>query len=254
MRFGNTEVEILPTPAAVAERAAERTREAADLAIAARGRFVLALSGGSTPRLYHEALVSQIRDTLDWTKVFILFSDERAVSPDHKDSNYRMAEETLLSALSIPSGNVFRIEADDGDHVRAALAYETLLVQHGLLPADLIILGMGEDGHTASLFPISEARPKNGALKATNGRWVIHQEAPSTSPVGHRVTFSYAAIAAGRGVLGLITGHSKAARLAEVLMGPGDLPMQRVLRQRQDNTILLIDQAAASHLVDATRL
>lgn len=258
MRFGSTEVIVLPSPEAVAEHAADETCRRAARAITERGRFVLALSGGSTPRLYHQALAAQLAPKrtasgrpgpeIDWTKVFILFSDERAVPADHKDSNYRMAEETLLSRVPVPPGQVHRIEADDGDHVLAALAYERQLVEAGLMPADLVILGMGEDGHTASLFPASA--PRNGVAQSGGSPWITATEAPPASPVAHRVTFTYGALAAARSVLAMITGHSKAARLKEVLSGAADLPMRRVLESRREETLVIVDQAAASRIAE----
>src|SRR5687768_8225963 len=111
-------------------------------------RFSIALSGGSTPKLFHRALVA-MKDELDWAKIQVFYSDERAVPPDHEQSNHRVAKETLLDHVPIPAANVHRIEADDGDTTRAATAYERELAE----PPDLVMLGMGPDGHTASIFP-----------------------------------------------------------------------------------------------------
>src|SRR5262249_44816422 len=156
--------------------------------------FVLALSGGSTPKLYHQALV---KEPIDWSKVVVVFSDERAVPPDHESNNYRMASETLLS--KVPA-RCLRIEADDGDNRRAAAAYERRLLDTESWPVDLLILGMGDDGHTASLFPGREVE---------GGEWVAAAQAPPASPIENRVTFTHRAIAAARHIAALITGAQK---------------------------------------------
>lgn len=222
----SAEIEVLETPLQVAERAAELTRTLATKAIAEKGRFVLALSGGSTPKLYHQIL-AQDRE-LDWTRVVVVFSDERRVPPDHADSNYRMAEETLLSKVR---AQYFRVES-------GAAEYEQVLRDNVLLPVDLLILGMGEDGHTASLFP--------GAPEGA-GEWVSNAEAPAGSPVTERVTFTYKAIAEARQVAVLVTGASKASRLADVLEHESELPMRQVIRSRE-HSLFLVDRAAAAHL------
>jgi 6-phosphogluconolactonase len=249
MRFGSTELEIAPTPDAVAERAAELTLERYRAAIAARGSFSLALSGGSTPRLYHQVLASKYQSAIDWTKVLIFFSDDRAVAATHKDSNYRMAEETLISCVPLPRANVFRIEADEGDHVRAAMAYDETLarVLGRERIVDVVMLGMGEDGHTASLFPgLPPVIPKNGARN--DAAFVVPAEAPPTSPIARRVTFSFRAIAAARNVIAMITGAAKAARLRQVLTEKTDLPMARVARERASGTVFIVDRAAAAEI------
>jgi 6-phosphogluconolactonase len=248
----HVDVEVRPSPQSVAERAAEVTEALALDRIRATGRFSIALAGGSTPRLYHEVFAAQSMDAIDWAKVHVLFSDDRAVPITHKDSNYKMAEESLLSHVPIPSGNVHRIEGDDGDHQRAAKDYEQTLaaVVGPQMQVDLVCLGMGEDGHTASLFPgTKETIGKNGAVGVN--RYVIATLAPPTSPVAQRVSFSYLAIAKAKNVLVLATGQAKANRLKEVLTGEGDLPMQRVVREREGHTIFIIDNAAASQLVQA---
>jgi 6-phosphogluconolactonase len=251
MRFKKAEVEIVESPADVAERAAEETVTLAAACIKEAGRFSIALAGGTTPRPYHQLLATKHKDAIDWSKVIVFFADDRAVGPTHKDSNFRMAEETLLSRVPIPGGNIHRIEGEHGDHVRAAAEYEQTLVRvlgpSGIV--DLVLLGMGEDGHTASLFPRSASGQKNGAPNSL----VIPVEAPPTSPIMRRVSFSYAAIAKARVVLAMITGSSKAGRLQEVLVEEGELPMQRVLRERTGKTLVIVDTAAASIIAEASK-
>jgi 6-phosphogluconolactonase len=243
-------VEVGPTPQAVAELGAEFTAKLANERIAVAGQFAIALAGGSTPRLYHEALVRKYKDAIDWSKVHVFFSDDRAVPLTHKDSNFHMAEETLLSHVPIPSANVHRIEGDDGDNVRAAREYEQTIARllGPDMAMDLVCLGMGEDGHTASLFPKGTA-PKNG-VGDTGQSYVIPTYAPPTSPVAHRVSFSYGAIAKAKNVLVMATGQAKASRLKEVLTAEGDLPMQRVARERAGHTLFILDTGAAQKLIE----
>jgi 6-phosphogluconolactonase len=248
-------VEIFPSPHAVAEWAADYTHMFADERIKAAGKVSIALAGGSTPRLYHEILVLKFKDKIDWTRVHVFFSDDRAVPVTHKDSNYRMAEETLLSHVPIPSANVHRVESDDGDHVRAAKEYEQTIarVVGPEMVIDLVCLGMGEDGHTASLFPaVTNGSNKNGTAIEERA-FVIPTRAPPTSHVQNRVTFSYTAIAKARSVMVLATGQAKANRLKEVLTGESELPMARVVRERIGHTLFIIDNAAATQLVEATK-
>ena len=225
-------LEVLKDEHAVAQRAAELTRDLA------KGRFSIALSGGSTPKLFHRALIPM---ELDWSQIQVYFSDERAVPPDHEQSNYRMAKETLLDHVPIPAENVHRIDADDGDTERAAMVYQTQLILFTDGEAcDLVMLGMGPDGHTASLFPGRE--PREGGL-------VVPALAPPESPIERRVTFSYSALERARKVIVMITGANKAERLAEVLGDrPVDLPLRKVLDRRSLETILLVDEAAAARL------
>src|SRR5467141_689148 len=150
---------VLPNAAALADAAAGRFVAAAGDAITSRGQFVVALSGGSTPRdtylrLGTEALVARVM----WSRVQVLWGDERCVPPHHVESNYRMARETLLDRVPVPAANVHRIHGED-DPATAAEAYETTLRALLRTPAriDLVLLGLGEDGHTASLFPGSAA-------------------------------------------------------------------------------------------------
>src|SRR5439155_686742 len=153
-------VTVVPDPDALADAAARLIADAAADAIEARGRFMWALAGGETPRAtYARLALSPFRERVDWRRVWVFFGDERAVPPDHPDSNYRMAHETLLGKVPIPAAQVLRIRGEAEDLEVAAAEYAGALVtafgtRRGELPRfDLVLLGMGVDGHTASLFP-----------------------------------------------------------------------------------------------------
>src|ERR1700726_2535635 len=157
------EVRRLTTPQDVFHAAAEEVVRAANEAVAERGRFVIALSGGSTPKSLYTLLATNARSALPWAQMFFFWSDERHVPPTDPDSNYGMAQEAMLSRVPVPAGTVFRVPAGKPEAADAALAYERILHQFFSLPAaeiprfDLILLGLGPDGHTASLFPETAA-------------------------------------------------------------------------------------------------
>src|SRR4051812_45652246 len=180
------EIKVLSDAEAVAAEAAERVVRAANDAIPAAGRFAIALSGGSTPKLLYRLLAERHRDAIDWARVDVYFGDERCVPPDHAESNYRMARETLLSAVPIPEGQVHRMRGGI-DPQEAAKEYGLLLkAQFGDGGLDLVFLGMGEDGHTLSLFPGTDAVRErehrvvaNYAEHSTTGKsWRITMTAP----------------------------------------------------------------------------
>jgi len=227
--MASPEVRVLPTPAAVAEAAAERI-----VAAVARttGPFTIALAGGSTPAVLYRLLVSQ---PIDWPRVHVFFGDERCVPPDDPASNYRMAREALLDHVPIPSANVHRMRGEDPPAV-AAEAYDREV--RGVV-FDLVLLGMGGNGHTASLFP------GLAAVRETE-RWVV---AEWVGEVGQwRVTLTPVAINAAAEVVFLVSGQGKAEMLHRVLMGPRDpdaLPAQAIATAR---TTWLVDAAAASLL------
>jgi len=163
------EIRISLTPQEMFLAAADEVVLAAKQSIAARGRFTIALSGGSTPRSLFTLMASSARD-FPWPQTFFFWGDERHVPPDHADSNYRMANETLLSKVPVPPTNVYRIPAENPDASAAAAVYEETLRDFFKLdsesqfPAlDLILLGMGPDGHTASLFPGTAALQEKSA-------------------------------------------------------------------------------------------
>lgn len=239
----NTNVELL-----VAQDTDEQAAWAAQVVLeAARetvGGFSLALSGGSTPRLFHQQLAHLDRETMPWERVIIFFSDERAVGPDHPDSNYRMARETLLSAAPIAPNHIHRILADKADLEEAARDYEATLKHrtNGSGVVDLIVLGIGSDGHTASLFPSHPQPPP--------GRLVAAVPMSPTAPLTARVTMTYEAIAMAKRVLFLVSGADKATRLEQALQHPGDLPVQRILSDRTRTTIIIADALASATLTN----
>ena len=224
-------------PEAVAEAAMEAFAQAAAEAIQARGRFVVALAGGSTPKRLYELLAERTLDFIDWAQVVVVFGDDRCVPPDHERSNYRLAHEALLSRVPVAAENVHRVVGDDGDPRAAAEAYgHTLDDVLADAPIDLVLLGMGADGHTASLFP-GQTYPEGRAVAV---------QAPSTSPVAERVSLTYQEIARARQVVILITGAGKAERLNQVLSGEADVPMTKVVKDRAGDVTFIVDEAAVS--------
>ena len=236
---------VLPTAAALADAAAGRFVAAAGDAIASRGQFIVALSGGSTPRdtylrLGTGALVSKVM----WSRVQVLWGDERCVPPHDVESNYRMARETLLDRVPIPAANVHRIHGED-DPATAAEVYEAMLRALLRTPAgariDLVLLGLGEDGHTASLFPGSAAVHERT-------RWVMAARAVAASM--WRITLTPAVINAAAEVLFLVSGDAKAGILRRVIEGPRrpqELPAQAIAPSN-GRVRWCVDAAAAADL------
>ncbi len=240
----------LTTPQDLFHAAAEEVVRAATEAVAQRGRFTIALSGGSTPRNLYTLIAANAGSSLPWEKMFFFWSDERHVLPTDPDSNYRMADETLLSKVPIPPANIFRVPAENPDAAAAAEIYERTLqkffeVGAGEVPRfDLILLGMGPDGHTASLFPESAALQDQSRLVVAN--WV---EKMKTS----RITFTLPLLNAARCVAFLVSGIDKAAVLREVLEGktPGEKYPSKLVRPSDGKLIWFVDRAAASELSSA---
>lgn len=192
-------------------------------AIQARGRFIVALSGGSTPKSIYRALSSQAQNMrIDWTKVMLFWSDERAVPPTDPNSNYHMAMESGLATLPIPRDSIFRMEAE-GNIIEGARRYEEQIATHvpGLV-FDLVMLGMGEDGHVASLFPHTHG------LQAVH-KSVIANYIPQLKC--WRMTFTFDLINSARSIVIYVLGENKAKTLAEVLATSWDpmrFPAQQV--------------------------
>jgi 6-phosphogluconolactonase len=204
---------------AFAADAAQIIVEEAGAAIAARGLFRIALSGGGTPKFVHAELVRRA-DAIDWHHVQITFGDERCVPPEDAQSNYRMARETLLDPLGIPEGNVFRMRgelppADAAREYEDRLAHVAARFGEGRYAHDLLLLGMGGDGHTASLFPGTDAL-------AETRRNVVENHVPQLDT--WRITFTYPLINAARHVLFLVNDSGKASVVEDVIANRGGYP------------------------------
>ena len=256
-------LEIYDNPKELAWAAAMRFASLAEQAIRERGRFVVVLSGGSTPKAMFSILAEKpFADALPWQAIYFFWGDERCVPPDHADSNYRMANETLLGKMAVPRENIFRIQAEDEDHDRAAASYSQTVRQffnpvaiapgtdpnataHGTdseLPRfDLVFLGMGPDGHTASLFPGTTALQIEDRIAVAN-----YVEKFQT----YRITLTAAAINNAGNVIFLVAGEDKAATLKEVLEGdrqPEKYPSQ-LIHPVNGELLWMLDEAAAAEL------
>jgi len=228
------EVRVFADAPAVAAAAAEEW-----IQLARAPRFRVALAGGSTPAACYRLLGNVRRTDVDWARVEIFFGDERCVPPDHADSNYGMARRTLLDLVPIPVTQLHRMRGEDEPHA-AARAYEDVMrAALGTDPLDLVLLGMGADGHTASLFPGTAALDETEA-------WVVANRVPQMGV--DRLTLTFPVLSAAKRVVVNVTGAEKAARLAEVLTG-GDLPINRV--RPAGGCLWLIDEAAAVALISA---
>jgi len=230
----HAQVDVLADPAALAESCAEAFIQHAGQAIAARGKFVVALAGGSTPKATF-ALLAKMPGRVDWKKVHVYFGDERHVPPDHADSNFRTAHETLLSRVPIPSTQIFRVLAEL-PAAEAAADYDAKVRAAGRF--DLIMLGMGPDGHTASLFP------ETTALGCTD-KLVVENWVPKFNTF--RLTFTYTAINAARSVLFAAAGGDKAEMLRTILRDGADFPSGHV-RPADGVLCWKLDAAAASKM------
>ncbi len=244
-------IKVFPSHEALAQAVAEDIAACAQDAIARRGRFAIALSGGSTPAPLFDALASPpFRDRIAWDRVYVFWCDERSVPPDHPDSNYGQARARLLDRVPIPPAQIHRMQGELDPHA-AADAYDRLL--HGFFGAaapgepqprfDYVHLGIGADGHTASLFPGTEA-----LAAADPDRWVVANFVPKLHT--WRITLTAAAINAGRRVVFMVEGAGKAHTLAAVVQGPprpDDLPAQRI-RPVAGRLVWMVDEAAAARL------
>ena len=238
-------VTVYPDHLSLVDGAAAFIAGLAAESIAARGRFTIALSGGSTPRpVYARLAAADCAERIDWRQVHVFFSDERCVPPDDAASNYRMAREALLDHVPLPPDNVHRMRGEE-DPPLAALAYEQDLqrsFRRSAVPAfDLICLGMGDDGHTASLFP------GTAALRERE-RWVVAHYVEAM--LAWRLTFTAALINAARHVVFLVEGAGKSETLWRVLAGPYQpnvLPAQ-LIQPISGQVHWLVDAAAAAKI------
>ena len=239
------DIRTYPDPAALMDAAAADFLAIAADAIAARGRCLVALSGGSTPRRMYERIAALGSGALDWPHVVFLWSDERSVPPNHPESNYRMAHEALLAPLGIPEPQVHRMRGEADDIEAAAREYEHTLATltgaqpgYGVPQLDLVLLGLGSDGHTASLFGDTVALD-------VRDRWVVRNYIAKFTT--SRLTLTFPVILAAREIRVLVAGATKAATLEAVLTGawdPDRLPAQR-LATASGRVVWLVDKAAA---------
>jgi len=246
----DSEIRVLPDSQTVAQAAADEFVRLAREALQRKGKFTVALSGGSTPRTLYSILAERTQKTtgpeIPWAQIHLFFGDERHVPPDHADSNYRMANEAMISKVPIPAANVHRIHTENKDAAAAAADYDRTLAEvfslssNGLPRFDLVFLGIGPDGHSASLFP--DTTGVQELSKRVVANWV-----PKFN--SFRVTLTRPVLNNAAQVMLLICGADKAPALVEV-MGSGDpntYPVKYV-QPRDGKLLWLLDKAAASRL------
>lgn len=245
------EVRVLEGAARLREAAAERIVREGRRAVSERGRFLLVLTGGSTARPVYERLAQEpARSALDWGAVEVFFTDERCVPPSHPDSNFGMASAALLDRVPIPCERIHRMQGEDPNRERAAIAYEhrirtALGLARGEAPRfDLVLLGLGADAHVGSLFP---GDPQAGWEE----RLVVAVEHRGDPPPSvDRISLALTALNAGRATVFVVSGSGKAGAVRAVLEGPAD--PERYPAQRIDPPLAppvwLLDQPAAAQL------
>jgi 6-phosphogluconolactonase len=248
------EIRILADGAAIAKRAAQEFVQAAGAAVSARGSFNVALAGGSTPKALYGLLVNDpaLRSQVPWDKTHLFFGDERHVPPDHPDSNFRMASEAMISKSPLKREQVTRIKGEYPDADQAALEYEKALRDYFHLKSedypnfDLLLVGMGNEGHTLSLFPGTKALHADGRIAVRN--WVGKLDTD-------RITLTAPAASNSAEILFMVTGADKAPALKSVLEGPFEpeqLPAQS-LQPKNGKLLWLVDAAAGSMLTTGIR-
>jgi 6-phosphogluconolactonase len=236
------EVREVPDATGLCRAAADLIATTAAAAVAARGRFTLALSGGNTPRALYQLLAAEYATRVPWSSSQLYFGDERCVPPDNADSNYRMADDALLSRIPGLRDRTARIEGER-EPPEAARRYDAVLRTAFVdgTTFDIALLGIGEDGHTASLFPGSPALDERV-------RWAVAAEAPPTMKTRQRVTLTYPMFANSRAVVFLVAGKDKHRILTDVLAEAGNplahYPAARITARQQ--LIYFADHAALS--------
>jgi len=237
---------IVDDAAALADAAAGAIVDAAVAAVAAQQRFTVALAGGATPRATYMRLAGPpFAEAVPWDRTWVFFGDERCVPPDHAESNYRMASETLLSKVGIPAEHVYRMRGEADDPETAATEYARTLAsafetKRGGLPRfDLVLLGLGLDGHVASLFPGSPA-----AREIFRTVVAVHAAA---ARIPQRLTLTFPAINAAARVIFLVSGAEKAKTLKAALSDGGLLPAG-IARPADGTLTWIVDRPAASLL------
>ncbi len=241
----NPQLNIFKDSEKLSQHAAQIFVEQAAQAIKERDRFLVALNGGGTPTRLFQLLASDYKDKMDWNKVHIFWGDERCVPPDDAGSSYGQARDLLLSHVPIPDSNIHRVQTDLGP-AEASRDYALTLSGFASPPLavprfDLVYLGMGEDGHTASLFPGSPVDVTESTLPVT----AHYQDRPA-----NRVTLTQLVFNQAHMVVFMATGEKKAITLAEVLSNrynPELYPVQRI-EPKDGELIWLVDEDAASKL------
>lgn len=226
-------IKVFSNSEALARGAAEHFVARSAAAVAQKGVFTVALSGGSTPKALYQLLAGTdepFRAQIPWSQTHFFWSDERHVPPDHPDSNYRMTHEAMLSHVPVPESNVHRVHGENPNADQAASEYEQTL-----LPLDLILLGLGTDGHTASIFPGSEVLHETKRLVAAP--WV---EKLNT----YRITMTLPLLNSGASVVFLVSGADKAEIVKAVLEGPKQYPAQFV-QPANGQLLWMLDRLAA---------
>jgi 6-phosphogluconolactonase len=227
----------------------EFAKLAAD-AVQKRGRFCVALSGGSTPKGMYSLLATSFTP-IPWESIYFFWGDERHVPPTDPESNYRMVYEAMLSKVPVPLQNIFRISSEEKDPELVAKQYEQTLIKFfglnaGQFPRfDLVLLGLGPDGHTASLFPDSTALREANRLVVAN--WVEKFKT-------HRITLTLPVLNNAGVVEFLVSGKEKAGIVHQVLDGDGNQYPSQMIRLRDGRLVWLLDQAAASELSDVNKI
>ena len=252
MSNSKPEIRIVDDPIELARAAANEFEQLAKNAVESQGSFNVALSGGSTPKAMFDLLSGdRCKTTIPWSKIHLFWGDERHVPPDDEDSNYRMTKEHLLSKIDIPSENVHRVEAEDSNAQQVAANYQKHLQQYFNLSEaeipqfDLVFLGMGDDGHTASLFPGTDVVHDTENLVA----------APLVEKFNsHRITLTPKVINNSDRVIFLVKGKEKADALVRVIEGEKDIDLYpaQIVNPTHGSVLWLCDRASCSKLSSVT--
>jgi 6-phosphogluconolactonase len=248
------EIRILADGAAIAKRAAQEFVQATATAVREKGTCNVALAGGSTPKALYSLLATDpaLRSRLPWDELHLFFGDERHVAPDHPDSNFRMATEAMISRVPLAEDQVVRIKGEYQDAEEAAREYEQALQSHfhlkpGEYPRfDLLLAGMGNEGHTLSLFPGTKALHADGRIAVRNWVGKLYTE---------RITLTAPAASNAAQIIFMVTGADKACALKAVLEGPYEpeqLPAQ-LLQPKNGKLLWFVDAAAGSMLTTGIR-
>lgn len=240
-------IEVLADAGELASAAAKLFVDQAEEAVAAHGRFTVALAGGTTPNALYDRLATQYRDAVPWHAIHFFWGDERHVPPAHPDSNFRAAYDVMLSKVPVPGAHIHRIHAELPDAATAAAEYERTLrrefaLDEAALPVfDLVLLGMGPDGHTASLFPGSDALRQTDRLVLAP--WVAKVQS-------YRITLSLPVLNHASLVAFLVSGTGKADVLRAALEGPDrpDPLPARAVHPSGGHLLWMVDRAAAARL------